>query len=54
MRSRATLQVGLLPQQLPVLDGVDLAARFRPAGDGSLIGGDFYDVLPARTASSTS
>ena len=26
--------------------GVDLAARFRPAGDGSLIGGDFYDVLP--------
>ena len=26
--------------------GVELAARFRPAGDGSLIGGDFYDVLP--------
>ena len=41
-----TLQVGLLPQQLPLLDGVDLAARYRPAGDGSLIGGDFYDVLP--------
>jgi PAS domain S-box-containing protein len=41
-----TLQVGLLPQQLPLLAGVDLAARYRPAGDGSLIGGDFYDVLP--------
>ncbi len=40
------LQVGLLPQQLPLLAGVDLAARYRPAGDGSLIGGDFYDVLP--------
>ena len=25
---------------------MDLAARYRPAGDGSLIGGDFYDVLP--------
>ena len=40
------LQVGLLPQQLPSSAGVDLAARYRPAGDGSLIGGDFYDVLP--------
>ena len=29
-----------------MLEGVDLAARYRPAGDGSLIGGDFYDVLP--------
>jgi PAS domain S-box-containing protein len=43
-----TLQVGLLPQRLPVLDGVDVAARYRPAGDGSLIGGDFYDVLPRK------
>jgi serine phosphatase RsbU (regulator of sigma subunit) len=25
---------------------MDFAGRFRPAGDGSLIGGDFYDVLP--------
>jgi serine phosphatase RsbU (regulator of sigma subunit)/CheY-like chemotaxis protein len=40
------LQAALLPQRLPELDGVELAARFRPAGDGSLIGGDFYDVLP--------
>ena len=40
------LQAALLPQRLPELVGVELAARFRPAGDGSLIGGDFYDVLP--------
>ena len=40
------LQQGLLPQRLPTLAGMDLAARYRPAGDGSLIGGDFYDVLP--------
>ena len=41
-----SLQQGLLPQRLPSLEGMDLAARYRPAGDGSLIGGDFYDVLP--------
>jgi serine phosphatase RsbU (regulator of sigma subunit) len=41
-----SLQQGLLPQRLPTLDGMDLAARYRPAGDGSLIGGDFYDALP--------
>lgn len=41
-----SLQQGLLPQRLPTLAGMDLAARYRPAGDGSLIGGDFYDVLP--------
>ena len=41
-----SLQQGLLPQRLPSLPGMDLAARYRPAGDGSLIGGDFYDVLP--------
>jgi PAS domain S-box-containing protein len=41
-----SLQQGLLPERLPSLSGMDLAARYRPAGDGSLIGGDFYDVLP--------
>ena len=47
------LQRALLPQRLPTLDGVELAARFRPAGDGSLIGGDFYDVLPCAAASTS-
>ena len=41
-----SLQQGLLPERLPDPPGMDLAARYRPAGDGSLIGGDFYDVLP--------
>ena len=41
----AALQAALLPQRLPELVDLELAARFRPAGDGSLIGGDFYDVL---------
>jgi PAS domain S-box-containing protein len=41
-----TLQEGLMPALLPAIDGVELAARFRPAGDGSVIGGDFYDALP--------
>jgi PAS domain S-box-containing protein len=43
-----TLQQGLLPERLPSVRGMDVAARFRPAGDGSLIGGDFYDVLPRK------
>ncbi len=41
-----TLQEGLLPGRLPDVEGVEVAARFRPPADGSIIGGDFYDVLP--------
>ncbi len=41
-----TLQAGLLPERLPSVPGAEVAARFAPAGDGSVIGGDFYDVLP--------
>jgi GAF domain-containing protein len=32
-----TLQRALLPSRLPAVDGLELAARFRPAGDGSMI-----------------
>jgi PAS domain S-box-containing protein len=39
------LQESLLPPQLPEIDGVELAARFRPAGAGMQVGGDFYDVF---------
>jgi integral membrane sensor domain MASE1 len=38
-----TLQKGLLPTHLPEIPGVEAAVDFRPAGEGSLIGGDFYD-----------
>jgi len=39
------LQIGLLPQQVEVPDGFEVAARYWPAGTASLIGGDFYDVF---------
>jgi PAS domain S-box-containing protein len=39
------LQESLLPPSLPDLAGVELAARFRPAGAGNEVGGDFYDVF---------
>jgi serine phosphatase RsbU (regulator of sigma subunit) len=42
-----TLQRSLLPPRLPEIDGLDLAACYRPAGRGSEVGGDFYDILPA-------
>lgn len=40
-----TLQESLLPPHLPAIDGVHLAARFRPAGAATEVGGDFYDVF---------
>jgi PAS domain S-box-containing protein len=41
-----TLQRSLLPPRLPTVPGVELAARYRPAGDHGDVGGDFYDVFP--------
>lgn len=41
-----TLQRRLLPARLPTVPGIDLAADYRPAGRGMLVGGDTYDVLP--------
>ncbi len=43
-----TLQEGLLPADLPEVPGVDLAVRYRAAGEQNQIGGDFYDVFPTR------
>lgn len=40
----AALQRSLLPSALPVIRGVEIAARYVP-GDGP-IGGDWYDVFP--------
>jgi PAS domain S-box-containing protein len=40
-----TLQQSLLPIELPDMPGVEAAARFRPTGEGSEVGGDFYDVF---------
>jgi PAS domain S-box-containing protein len=40
-----TLQRSLLPHELPEIPGVELAARYLPAGDGNIVGGDFYDCF---------
>lgn len=40
-----TLQRSLLPPGLPAVDGFDVAARYHAAGDGTLVGGDFYDAF---------
>lgn len=40
-----TLQRSLLPPALPTIPGVELAARYHPAGSGTEVGGDFYDVF---------
>jgi sigma-B regulation protein RsbU (phosphoserine phosphatase) len=40
-----TLQQTLIPPSPPDIPGLDLAAVYRPAGDGEEVGGDFYDVF---------
>jgi PAS domain S-box-containing protein len=44
-RIARTLQESLLPPLLPELPGLDVAARFRAAGAGLEVGGDFYDLF---------
>jgi serine phosphatase RsbU (regulator of sigma subunit) len=39
-----TLQQALLPDNLPEIPGVELAARYLAAGEGAEVGGDFYDI----------
>jgi GAF domain-containing protein/anti-sigma regulatory factor (Ser/Thr protein kinase) len=41
-----TLQERLLPAQLPVVGGLELAARYIPSADDAHVGGDWYDVIP--------
>jgi len=42
-----TLQRSLLPPALPDVEGIELATRYRAAGDQNEVGGDFYDVFRA-------
>ena len=44
-----TLQRSLLPAELPEVEGVDVAARYRPAGRSNEVGGDFYDLFESAT-----
>ncbi|WP_100499749.1 SpoIIE family protein phosphatase [Geodermatophilus chilensis] len=40
-----TLQLSLLPAQLPALERLALAAHYLPGAEGSQAGGDWYDVV---------
>lgn len=40
-----TLQSTLIPPTPPAIDGLDVAGRYRPAGNGQEVGGDFFDVF---------
>jgi serine phosphatase RsbU (regulator of sigma subunit) len=43
------LQQSLLPPHLPDVPGLEIAARFRPAGEAYDVGGDFYDIFETGT-----
>ncbi|MEA5423493.1 MULTISPECIES: PP2C family protein-serine/threonine phosphatase [unclassified Synechococcus] len=45
LSSGAEIQAQLLPDHCPVIEGVELAARCRPAFQ---VGGDYYDFIPTR------
>jgi PAS domain S-box-containing protein len=44
-RIAETLQRSLLPERLPTLPGLAVAARYRPAASEAEVGGDWYDVI---------
>jgi serine phosphatase RsbU (regulator of sigma subunit)/anti-sigma regulatory factor (Ser/Thr protein kinase) len=41
-----TLQRSVLPERLPEVDGLELAARYLPGTAGVEVGGDWFDVIP--------
>jgi len=41
-----TLQQSFIPPTAPDVPGLAIATAYRPAGDGTEVGGDFYDVFP--------
>jgi PAS domain S-box-containing protein len=45
-RIAETLQRSLLPDRLPNLPGLEVAARYLPAASEAEVGGDWYDVIP--------
>jgi serine phosphatase RsbU (regulator of sigma subunit)/anti-sigma regulatory factor (Ser/Thr protein kinase) len=40
-----TLQRSLLPERLPQVERLLMAARYRPSGDAAQVGGDWYDAI---------
>jgi GAF domain-containing protein/anti-sigma regulatory factor (Ser/Thr protein kinase) len=45
-RVAEALQRTLLPQQLVAFPGIETAARYLPAAQGTSLGGDWYDLFP--------
>lgn len=45
-RIAETLQRSLLPERLPRVPGLEVAARYLPAASEAEVGGDWYDVIP--------
>jgi hypothetical protein len=41
-----TLQRSFLPPVIITVPGLDIGGAYRPAGDGTEVGGDFYDMFP--------
>ncbi len=41
-----TLQDSLLPRSLPVIAGLECEARYLAGGEGTVVGGDLYDLFP--------
>ncbi|GAA1974026.1 SpoIIE family protein phosphatase [Nocardioides panacihumi] len=50
-RLAQTLQRTLIPPAPPEIEHLSIAATYRPAGDGSTVGGDFYDIFQLGPAS---
>jgi sigma-B regulation protein RsbU (phosphoserine phosphatase) len=44
-----TLQQTLIPPSPPAVPGLEIAAAYRPAGNGEEVGGDFYEVFQRRS-----
>ncbi|SFC68321.1 PAS domain S-box-containing protein [Nocardioides terrae] len=50
-RLAQTLQQTLIPPAPPAIPHLSVAATYRPAGDGTTVGGDFYDFFEIDAAS---
>jgi serine phosphatase RsbU (regulator of sigma subunit) len=44
-RIARTLQDSLLPRTLPAIPGLEVAARYLAGGEGTVVGGDLYDLF---------
>jgi serine phosphatase RsbU (regulator of sigma subunit) len=45
-RVARTLQDSLLPRRLPSIPGLEAGARYLAGGEGTVVGGDVYDLFP--------